>query len=66
MIPARWAALDQFDPLWEHLNTWEQENFIRTLIEEVHYDGRDGTVTVSFRSQGIRDLCESASNVRCS
>jgi site-specific DNA recombinase len=51
------AALHDFDPLWEQLSTWEQERFIRTLVENVGYDGRTGTVTVGFRSQGIKDLC---------
>ena len=52
------AALHEFEPLWEQLSTWEQERFIRTLVEEVRYDGRTGTVTVGFRSSGIRDLCD--------
>lgn len=52
------AALHEFDPLWEQLSTWEQERFIRTLVEQVRYDGRTGTVTVGFRSSGIRDLCD--------
>jgi site-specific DNA recombinase len=52
------TALQDFDPLWEQLSTWEQERFIRTLVEEVRYDGRTGTVTVGFRSNGIRDLCD--------
>lgn len=54
------GALTQFDPLWEHLSSWEQERFIRTLVEEVRYDGRDSTVTVAFRSPGIKQLCQSA------
>jgi site-specific DNA recombinase len=52
------AALHKFTPLWEQLSTWERERFIRTLVEEVRYDGRTGTVTVGFRSSGIRELCE--------
>lgn len=52
------AALHEFEPLWEQLSTWEQERFIRTLVEQVRYDGRTGTVTVGFRSNGIRDLCD--------
>jgi site-specific DNA recombinase len=51
------AALHEFDPLWEQLSTWEQERFIHTLVEQVRYDGKTGTVTVGFRSRGIRDLC---------
>ena len=47
----------QFDPLWEQLSTWEQERFIRTLVEQVRYDGKTGTVTLGFRSSGIKELC---------
>jgi site-specific DNA recombinase len=51
------AALHEFDPLWEQLSTWEQERFIATLVERVEYEGKTGTVTLGFRSRGIRDLC---------
>jgi len=51
------AAFHEFDPLWEQLSTWEQERFIRTLVERVSYDGKTGTVTLGFRSRGIKDLC---------
>ena len=51
------AALHSFDPLWEQLSTWEQERFIRTLVDQVRYDGKTGTVTLGFRSRAIRDLC---------
>jgi len=51
------ASLHAFDPLWEQLSTWEQERFIRTLVERVEYNGKTGTVTLGFRSRGIRDIC---------
>ncbi len=51
------AALHDFDPLWEQLSTWEQERIVRTMVEHVRYDGRTGTVTLGFRSRGIRELC---------
>jgi hypothetical protein len=51
------AALHAFDPLWEQLSTWEQERFIRALVDQVRYDGKTGTVTLGFRSSGIKDLC---------
>ncbi len=51
------ASLHEFDPLWEQLSTWEQERFIATLVERVEYEGKTGTVTLGFRSRGIRDLC---------
>jgi len=50
-------ALRDFDPLWEHMSTWEKEKFIRTLVEQVRYDGKTGTVTLGFRSSGVRNLC---------
>ena len=50
-------ALEKFEPLWEHMTTWEQERFIRALVSEVKYDGRTETVTVGFRSNGIKELC---------
>jgi site-specific DNA recombinase len=51
-------ALRDFDPLWEQMSTWEREKFIRALVEQVSYDGTTGTVTVGFRSAGVRSLCE--------
>jgi site-specific DNA recombinase len=51
------AALRDFGPLWEQLSTWEKERFIRALVEQVRYDGKTGTVTLGFRSRGIKDLC---------
>ena len=52
-------ALEKFEPLWEHLTTWEQERFVRALVSEVKYDGRTETVTIGFRSNGIKELCSS-------
>ncbi|HNY42972.1 MAG TPA: hypothetical protein PKJ41_21390, partial [Bryobacteraceae bacterium] len=52
------AALQEFDPLWEQLSTWEQESFIRALVDQVRYDGKTGTVTLGFRSSGARNLCD--------
>jgi site-specific DNA recombinase len=51
------AALHEFDSLWEQLSSWEQERFIRTLVEHVRYDGTTGTVTLGFRSRGIKEFC---------
>jgi site-specific DNA recombinase len=53
-------ALDHFDPLWEHMSAWEQEQFVHTLVEQIRYEGTTGTVTVGFRSSGIRSLCQHA------
>ena len=50
-------ALREFDGLWRQLSPHEQEQLIKTLVETVTYDGQTGTVTVSFRSAGIKQLC---------
>ena len=49
-------AISGFDPLWDQLNTWERERFIRTLVAAVQYDGRTDTVTVGFHSESIKEL----------
>ena len=50
-------ALTAFDPIWESLAPREQARIIKTLVERVAYDGRDGKVTVTFRSPGIKAMC---------
>ena len=53
-------ALEVFDPVWAALAPREQARRLRLLIERVGYDGRDGTVTVTFRPPGIEALCRKA------
>ncbi len=53
-------ALERFDPLWERMSSHEQERFIRALVDQVRYDGKSATVTISFKSTGIKQLCELA------
>ena len=53
-------ALAHFDPVWESLSPREQSRIVRLLVERIGYDGRDGTVTVAFRSLGIKALCNEA------
>jgi site-specific DNA recombinase len=50
-------ALERFDPVWNSLTTREQARLVHLLIEKVGYDGRTGKVTVSFRSAGLKELC---------
>ena len=50
-------ALERFDPVWSSLTTREQARLVHLLIEKVGYDGRTGKVTVSFRSTGLKELC---------
>jgi site-specific DNA recombinase len=53
-------ALALFNALWDSLSLREQARIMRLLIERVGLDGRDGKVTVTFRSAGIRALCTEA------
>ena len=57
---AEHQALEVFDPVWTALAPREQVRRLRLLIERVGYDGRDGTVTVTFRPPGIEALCRKA------
>ena len=50
-------ALAAFDPIWQSLAPGEQARVIKALVERVAYDGRDGKVTVTFRSPGIKAVC---------
>lgn len=50
-------ALREFDGLWNELPPREQEQLIKALVERVSHDGRSGTVTVGFRSAGLKQLC---------
>lgn len=54
------CALAEFDPVWASLTTREQMRLVQLLVAKVGYDGRNGKVTVDFRSSGIRDLCSGA------
>jgi site-specific DNA recombinase len=51
------TALEQFEPVWDSLNSREQARFIRALIECVIYNGKVRKVTVKFRSAAIRETC---------
>ena len=51
-------ALAVFDPVWESLAPREQARIFRLLIERVACDGRNGQVTITFRSPGVKALCE--------
>ncbi len=56
-------ALSIFDPVWESLNSRERHRVMHLLIDRIAYDGRDGSVTVSFRSLGLKALCNEANMV---
>ncbi|MDR3719101.1 MAG: recombinase family protein [Bryobacteraceae bacterium] len=50
-------TLQGFDGVWSEMTPREQEKFVKTLVERVTYDGTTCTVTVGFRTAGIRQLC---------
>ena len=50
------AALAEFDALCAALSPPEQTRVIELLIEQVRYDGEQGTVAITFRPSGIRAL----------
>ena len=52
------SALEAFDGVWSEMLPREQDRFVRSLVQSVTYDGVSGIVTVSFRSAGIKQLCD--------
>jgi site-specific DNA recombinase len=52
------AAMAMFSPVWETLNPQEQARIIHLLVERVDYDGGHGTVSVTFRANGIKTLAQ--------
>jgi len=52
------AALSVFDPVWETLSPRERVRIVRLLVERVDYDGKEGTIAVTFRPNGIKTLAQ--------
>jgi site-specific DNA recombinase len=50
------TALTAFEPVWEMLSPREKARVLGLLVERVDYDGKEGSVAITFRSTGIRDL----------
>jgi site-specific DNA recombinase len=50
------AALSSFGPVWEQLAPKEQARVIQLLVERVDYDGKAGTIAVTFHPSGIKAL----------
>jgi len=50
-------TLQEFDGVWSQMAPREQEKFVKTLVDRVTYDGTTCTVTVGFRTAGIKQLC---------
>jgi len=57
------AALSVFDPVWDTLSPREQARIIHLLVERVDYDGKHGTVSVTFRPNGIKTLAQQLEEV---
>jgi len=57
------AALSVFDPMWDTLSPREQARIIHLLVERVDYDGKHGTVSVTFRPNGIKTLAQQLKEV---
>jgi site-specific DNA recombinase len=51
-------ALSVFDPVWETLSPREQARIIRLLVERIDYDGERGTISITFRPNGIKSLAQ--------
>lgn len=45
-----------FDPVWETLTAREQARILHLLIERVDYDGKNGTISITFHPTGIKTL----------
>jgi site-specific DNA recombinase len=52
------AALVEFDRVWDGLTLRERERVVRQLVEQVTYDGKKGTVAITFRPTGIQTLAQ--------
>ncbi len=50
------GALSSFAPVWEQLAPKEQARVIQLLVERVDYDGKAGTIAVTFHPSGIKAL----------
>lgn len=52
------AALSDFDPVWDALFATERSRILGLLVEQVCYDGRDGSLVVKLRPDGITPLSD--------
>jgi site-specific DNA recombinase len=52
------STMGSFEDVWKAMNLEEQRTLLRQLVEKVGYDGRTGKVTVSFKSAGVKELCQ--------
>jgi site-specific DNA recombinase len=57
------TALTAFDPVWSTLSPREQARVIALLVERVEYDGKRGTVAITFRPNGMKILSQEIKEV---
>jgi len=50
------AALADFDAMWGCLAPREQARVVELVIEHVAYDGKAGSISITFRPAGIKEL----------
>ena len=53
-------ACMRFEPVWETLAAREQARILHLLIERIDYDGKNGTVSITFHPTGIKTLADGA------
>lgn len=58
------TALAMFDPLWDSMVAAERERIMRLLIERIGYDGKQGTLAITFHACGIRTLLNNKENAQ--
>ena len=51
-------VLRDFESHWESFSPDQQARVIKLLIERVDYDGAESTVSVTFRTTGIKSLVD--------
>jgi site-specific DNA recombinase len=52
------AALELFDPVWQHLTLEEKTRLVRTVVQGVEYDGPAGEIEIRFHPLGLATLAE--------
>ena len=56
------TALTAFDPVWEQMAPKEQARVLALLVDRIDYDGKEGTVSVTFHPTGIAALAREQSH----
>ena len=50
-------TIADFDLVWQSLKPPEQEQILKTIVEQVTYDGETGQVGIRFRSKDWKAVC---------